>query len=52
MLFLPFCLNIHLEATAAKKAGLQVVIVKREGNAPLPEAAEKQFRTVTDFNQV
>ena len=50
--FFLFCFNIHSEATAAMKAGLKVLIVKREGNIPLPEAAEKQFRTITDFNQV
>ena len=44
-------LLFYSEACAAKKAGLQVVILKREGNAPLSEAAERQFVTIRDFSE-
>lgn len=44
-------LLFYSEASAAKKAGLQVVILKREGNAPLSEAAERQFVTIRDFSE-
>lgn len=40
------------EAVAADKAGLQVTIVVREGNAPLTDDEKKAFTTITSFKEL
>lgn len=40
------------EAEAAKTAGLQVAIVKREGNADLSEDVEKKFKIISSFSEI
>lgn len=41
-----------LEATAAEKAGLQSMIVRRPGNAVLTIAQMKQFATINSFEEI
>ncbi|GJN06117.1 hypothetical protein PR202_ga23810 [Eleusine coracana subsp. coracana] len=45
-----FLTDVHQEATAAKAAGLEVLISIRPGNAPLPE--NHGFQTITSFAEV
>mmetsp|Transcript_6075 Transcript_6075/g.7670 ORF Transcript_6075/g.7670 Transcript_6075/m.7670 type:complete len:487 (-) Transcript_6075:228-1688(-) len=45
-----FVTDIYEEAVAAKKAGLQVTISVRPGNAPLPENCE--FPTIKSFERI
>lgn len=40
------------EAEAAKTAGLQVAVVKREGNADLPSEIEKKFTIISSFSEI
>lgn len=40
------------EVEAAKKAGMQSVVVQREGNNPLPDDVEKHHKVVSDFNEL
>ncbi|OIW05276.1 hypothetical protein TanjilG_03665 [Lupinus angustifolius] len=45
-----FVTDIFQEATAAKAAGLEVIISIRPGNAPLPENHE--FKTIKSFSEI
>ncbi|KAF8724024.1 hypothetical protein HU200_021031 [Digitaria exilis] len=45
-----FLTDVYQEATAAKAAGLEVLISVRPGNTPLPE--NHGFRTITTFAEV
>ncbi|KAK4484709.1 hypothetical protein RD792_007301 [Penstemon davidsonii] len=45
-----FITDIYQEATAAKAAGLEVIISVRPGNGPLPE--NHGFRTITSFSEI
>ncbi|KAL8167307.1 hypothetical protein V2J09_008806 [Rumex salicifolius] len=45
-----FVTDVYQEATAAKAAGLDVVLLIRPGNVPLPE--NHGFKTVTSFSQI
>ncbi|RAL38141.1 hypothetical protein DM860_000835 [Cuscuta australis] len=45
-----FVTDVHQEATAAKSAGLEVIISVRPGNGPLPE--NNEFRTVKTFAEI
>uniref|UniRef100_A0A0D9UVQ5 Enolase-phosphatase E1 n=1 Tax=Leersia perrieri TaxID=77586 RepID=A0A0D9UVQ5_9ORYZ len=45
-----FLTDVYQEATAAKAAGLEVIISLRPGNAPLPD--NHGFPTVTSFDQI
>ncbi|XP_044464870.1 probable bifunctional methylthioribulose-1-phosphate dehydratase/enolase-phosphatase E1 isoform X2 [Mangifera indica] len=45
-----FITDVYQEATAAKAAGLEVVISVRPGNAPLPE--NHGFKTITSFAEI
>lgn len=45
-----FVTDVYQEATAAKEAGLEVVISIRPGNGPLPE--NHGFRTVKSFSEI
>ncbi|KAK4779220.1 hypothetical protein SAY86_006748 [Trapa natans] len=45
-----FITDVHQEATAAKDAGLEVVVSVRPGNAPLPQ--NHGFKTITSFLEV
>ncbi|KAI4333656.1 hypothetical protein L6164_018436 [Bauhinia variegata] len=45
-----FVTDVFQEATAAKAAGLEVVISIRPGNGPLPE--KHGFKTVTSFSEI
>ncbi|XP_073366060.1 uncharacterized protein [Aegilops tauschii subsp. strangulata] len=45
-----FLTDVYQEATAARDAGLEVLISIRPGNAPLPE--DHGFQTITSFAQI
>nr|GMC48629.1 probable bifunctional methylthioribulose-1-phosphate dehydratase/enolase-phosphatase E1 1 [Ipomoea batatas] len=45
-----FVTDVYQEATAAKAAGLEVIISVRPGNGPLPE--NNEFRTVKSFADI
>ncbi|KAF7035049.1 hypothetical protein CFC21_045980 [Triticum aestivum] len=45
-----FLTDVYQEATAARDAGLKVLISIRPGNAPLPE--DHGFQTITSFAQI
>ncbi|KAG6421351.1 hypothetical protein SASPL_117902 [Salvia splendens] len=45
-----FLTDVYAEATAAKAAGMEVIISIRDGNGPLPES--HGFRTVESFSEV
>ncbi|GAB2215633.1 hypothetical protein Droror1_Dr00020024 [Drosera rotundifolia] len=45
-----FLTDVYQEATAAKAAGLEVIISARPGNAPLPE--NHGFKTVNSFSEI
>ncbi|KAL5564411.1 hypothetical protein UlMin_027575 [Ulmus minor] len=45
-----FVTDVYGEATAAKEAGLEVLISIRPGNGPLPE--DHGFNTITSFSQI
>ncbi|CAO2198540.1 unnamed protein product [Urochloa humidicola] len=45
-----FLTDVYQEATAAKAAGLEVLISIRPGNAPLPE--NHGFQTITTFSEI
>nr|GMC56668.1 probable bifunctional methylthioribulose-1-phosphate dehydratase/enolase-phosphatase E1 1 [Ipomoea batatas] len=45
-----FMTDVYQEATAAKAAGLEVIISVRPGNGPLPE--NNEFRTVKSFADI
>lgn len=46
------CLFFCLEATAADQAGCKVLLVLREGNAPLTNEDLKICKTVSSFNEI
>ena len=41
-----------VEATAAKTGGITAVLIKREGNADLPEDAAKEFMVISSFKEL
>ncbi|KAL0301190.1 UNVERIFIED_CONTAM: putative bifunctional methylthioribulose-1-phosphate dehydratase/enolase-phosphatase E1 1 [Sesamum radiatum] len=45
-----FVTDVYQEATAAKAAGLEVIISIRPGNGPLPD--NHGFRTITSFSEI
>ncbi len=45
-----FVTDVFQEATAAKAAGLEVIISIRPGNGPLPE--NHGFKTVKSFSEI
>ncbi|KAL7129531.1 hypothetical protein ABFS83_13G073300 [Erythranthe nasuta] len=45
-----FVTDVYQEATAAKAAGLEVIISVRPGNGPLPE--NNEFRTIKSFSEI
>lgn len=45
-----FGTDVYGEAIAAREAGLEVILLLRPGNAPLP--ADHDFPTATSFDQI
>lgn len=45
-------INLISEAVAADKAGLQVRLVQRDGNAPLTDDELKSFSTISSFKDL
>jgi enolase-phosphatase E1 len=40
------------EVEAAKEAGMQSIVVQREGNNPLPEGVEDKHRVISNFDEL
>lgn len=40
------------EAKAAKTSEVPVILIKREGNEPLPEDSEKEFMVISSFKEI
>lgn len=47
-----FEISSFSEAKAAKSANVVAVVVKREGNEPLPEDASKDFMIISSFKEI